>query len=586
MDIIQLLPDHIANQIAAGEVIQRPASAVKEMLENALDSGATSIKLFIKDSGKTLIQVVDNGCGMSETDARMSFERHATSKIRKADDLFNIKTMGFRGEAMASMAAIAHVELCTKLTNEELGTKIVIEGSDIKKQEETICANGTSVKIKNLFYNVPARRNFLKSDKIETKHIIDQFSRVALANPEIAWILFLDNKEYYHLDSSNFRQRIVNIIGGKINEKLVPIEEETNLVKISGFIGKPEAAKKTRGEQYFFVNGRFIKSYYLNHAISKAFTDLIADNYHPSYFINLEINPKMVDINIHPTKTEIKFENEQAIYAILRSSVKKSLGKYNIAPTLDFNTEPNFDIPIKMQNTTASEPKIKVNSNYNPFTENSEPETKDTNNLYQNNFEEEIQTEINLSEIENNSSDLFQLNNQFIVSKSEEGLILINQQRAHQRILYEYYKENLNSNLPSQQLIFPTKLDFSKSEIEEIRHIENKLNKFGFHIEIENNKLEVLSVPPQCTEENLQVLFNDFLKETELNDTDLKEKIETKISKILSTKTGIKSGQKLQKEEMQMIVSKLMKCEIPSVSPFGQSCFFNISLTDITKKLN
>ena len=320
MDIIQLLPEHVANQIAAGEVIRRPASAVKEMLENALDSGGTNIKLYIKDSGKTLLQVVDNGCGMSEADARMSFERHATSKINNADDLFAIKTMGFRGEAMASMAAIAHVEMKSKLTEKELGTHIIIEGGQVKKQEGCSCANGTSISIKNLFYNVPARRNFLKSDKVETRHIMEQFSRIALANPDINMSLHLDDVEYFHLEESNKRQRIVSVTGAKSNQKLVPIKEQTTLVNISGFIGKPEFCKRTRGEQYFFVNNRFIKSPYLHHAVKKAYYGLIPDNYFPSYFLYLDIDPKLIDINIHPTKTEIKFEDERSIYAIIRSA--------------------------------------------------------------------------------------------------------------------------------------------------------------------------------------------------------------------------------------------------------------------------
>ena len=388
MDIIKLLPENIANQIAAGEVIQRPASAVKEMLENALDSGATSIKLLIKDAGKTLIQVIDNGCGMSEKDATISFERHATSKISKTEDLFNIQTMGFRGEAMASMAAISHIELITKLPDEELGTKILIEGSEIKKQEKYVCPNGTSIKIKNLFYNVPARRKFLKSDKIESKHIVEQFTRIALANPELKWSLFIDDKEYFRLEISNFRQRIVNIIGNRTNEKLVPVIEKTNLVNINGYIGKPEFSKKTRGEQYFFVNGRFIKSHYLHHAISRAFKDLIVEGYHPTYFLNLNIDPKQLDINIHPTKTEIKFEDEQSIYAIIRSTIKKSLGQYNIAPTIDFNTEPAFVFPPNSENRNINEPTIKVNTNYNPFVSDTKEEIQKTREIYQEIHEE------------------------------------------------------------------------------------------------------------------------------------------------------------------------------------------------------
>jgi DNA mismatch repair protein MutL len=373
LDIIQLLPDHVANQIAAGEVIQRPSSAVKEMLENALDAGSTEIKLFIKDAGKTLLQVVDNGSGMSKADLKMCFERHATSKIKSADDLFNIQSMGFRGEAMASIAAIAHVEVTSKLTDKELGTHLIIEGSKITTHEDCASLNGTSMKVKNLFYNVPARRNFLKSDQVEMRHIVEEFTRIALANPKVKMQLFHNNSELFHLPSSNLRQRIVNIIGDKKNETLVPIEEETTLVKITGFVGKPEAAKRTRGEQYFFVNKRFIKSQYLHHAVSKAFEEVIAYNYFPSYFINLNINPKLIDINIHPTKTEIKFEDENAIYAIIRATVKRSLGAYNIAPSLDFSQELSFDLDFSNKEPkTLRQPTIKVDSTYNPFEKKSE----------------------------------------------------------------------------------------------------------------------------------------------------------------------------------------------------------------------
>ena len=582
MDIIQLLPDHIANQIAAGEVIQRPASAVKEMLENSIDAGATNIELIIKNAGKTLIQVVDNGCGMSNTDAKMSFERHATSKIRKSEDLFSIKSMGFRGEAMASMAAISHVELSTKLTNEELGYKIIIEGSEIKSHDSCICSNGTSIKIKNLFFNVPARRNFLKSDKVENKHIIEQFSRIALANPKIYFSLEIDNNKIYRLESSKFRQRIINIIGSKTNEKLVPVEENTNLVKISGFVAKPEFAKRTRGEQFFFVNGRFIKNHYLNHAINKAFSELIAENYHPSYFINLSIDPKKIDINIHPTKTEIKFEDEKSIYAILRSSVKRSLGKYNIAPTLDFNTEPSFEIPINSEKT-ITEPKIRVNKSYNPF-ENEQKEVLKTHNIYDSISKDDVQMEVKLNE--SKYYNFFQINNQYVVCNSEEGLIIVHQQRAHYRILYEYFKQNSFKRLPSQKLIFPKVVSVSKQESIEITEIKKELEDLGFQFEISRDSLEVNAIPQQCTEENLQSLFEDILKSKNTDNEDLNEKIRNKISKSISYSLSIKTGHKLSPKEMEILITELMNCEIPSVSPNGLNTFLNVTTNEIQKKFN
>ncbi|HLT32511.1 MAG TPA: DNA mismatch repair endonuclease MutL, partial [Aquaticitalea sp.] len=368
-DIIQLLPDHVANQIAAGEVVQRPASVVKELLENAIDADATLIKLIIKDAGKTLIQVIDNGKGMSATDARLSFERHATSKIRTAEDLFSLNTKGFRGEALASIAAIAHVELKTKQEYEELGTQITIEGSDVTSQDVVVTPKGTAISVKNLFFNIPARRNFLKSNTVETRHIIDEFHRVALAHPNISFSMFHNGSEVFHLPESKIRQRIVNIFGGKTNEKLVPVEETTEVLKISGFVGKPEFSKKSRAEQFFFVNNRFIKSAYLNHAINAAYDGLLRDGNQPAYFLNLTVDPKSIDINIHPTKTEIKFDDEHTLYAILRSSVKHSLGQFNIAPVLDFEYDTNLDTPYDYKNKNAANPTVEVDRNFNPFVE-------------------------------------------------------------------------------------------------------------------------------------------------------------------------------------------------------------------------
>ena len=582
MDIIKLLPEHIANQIAAGEVIQRPSSAVKEIIENSIDAGATQIELIIKDAGKTLIQVVDNGCGMSKTDAKISFERHATSKIRKADDLFNIKSMGFRGEAMASIAAISHVELNTKTTNSELGSKVIIEGSEIKSQESCVCPTGTSIKIKNLFYNVPARRNFLKSDKIENKHITNEFTRVSLANPEILFILKIDNNIIYRLEPSNFRQRIVSILGSKTNEKLVPIIEETTLVKISGFIGKPEFAKRTRGEQYFFVNGRYIKNYYLNHAINKAYAELISDNSHPSYFINLSINPKQIDINIHPTKTEINFEDDKAIYAILISSVKRSLGKDNIAPTLDFNTEPSFEIPIN-HNKIIKEPKIRVDRNYNPFV-NKKEEILNSQKLYENILKEDVNSEIKLFETE--FYNFFQINNQFIICQGDEGLIIVHQERAHHRILFEYFKQKKSKKIPSQKLIFPKHIFISKQQSIEINLLKKEFSEMGFDLKVNEESIEINGIPSQCREENLQNIVEDILNNLDIEDENIDEKIKNKLNKNVSYSLCLKTGQKLTTEEMKVLVNELMNCEISSVSPNGSSTFINLNLNDINKKFN
>ena len=366
-DIIQLLPDHVANQIAAGEVVQRPASVVKELLENAIDAGATTIKLLVKNAGKVLIQVIDDGKGMSVTDARLSFERHATSKIKVADDLFNLNTKGFRGEALASIAAIAHVEMKTKQALDELGTLLSVEGSVFTSQDVIATPNGTSIAVKNLFFNIPARRNFLKSDTVEFRHIIDEFQRVVLAHPSINFSMYHNGSDLFNLLKGNFRQRVVNTFGGKTNEKLVPVEETTEVLAISGFVGKPEYSKKSRGEQFFFVNNRFIKSPYLNHAITSAFEGLLQPGRHPSYFLNLQVCPRSIDINIHPTKTEIKFDDEQTMYAILRAAVKHSLGQFSIAPVLDFERDKNLDTPYEFNGAQASHPKVEVDRAFNPF---------------------------------------------------------------------------------------------------------------------------------------------------------------------------------------------------------------------------
>ncbi len=581
MDIIQLLPEHVANQIAAGEVIGRPASAVKEMLENALDSGATNIKLYIKDSGKTLLQVVDNGCGMSEADARMSFERHATSKINKADDLFAIKTMGFRGEAMASLAAIAHVEMKSKLTEKELGTHIIIEGSQVKKQEDCSCANGTSISIKNLFYNVPARRNFLKSDKVETRHIIEQFSRIALANPDINMSLHLDDVEYFHLEKSNKRQRIVSVTGAKSNQKLVPIQEQTTLVNISGFIGKPEFCKRTRGEQYFFVNNRFIKSPYLHHAVKKAYDGLIPDNYFPSYFLYLDIDPKLIDINIHPTKTEIKFEDERSIYAIIRSAVKHSLGKYNVAPTIDFNLETSFDIPVMEKGKAYTQPKVKVDTNFNPFEKEKPTEIFSWGDIVEKaNIQQEIEVDWT-QEVQ--EKQLLQIKNQFILLEGKGELLIIHQQRAHERVLFEYYQDLLeNKKVESQQLAFPFNITFSNSDYLLITQLEEPLHNLGFSFKLKDNSIEINGIPPECTKENLEAIFEEIL-EQEKNDDKLKIAVKEKIAKVLAKNIAIKKGKKIEQKEMKVLISNLFACDLPSISPNGKPTIINLALNDITK---
>jgi DNA mismatch repair protein MutL len=579
LDIIQLLPDHVANQIAAGEVIQRPSSAVKEMLENALDAGSTEIKLFIKDAGKTLLQVVDNGSGMSKADLKMCFERHATSKIKSADDLFNIQSMGFRGEAMASIAAIAHVEVTSKLTDKELGTHLIIEGSKITTHEDCASSNGTSMKVKNLFYNVPARRNFLKSDQVEMRHIVEEFTRIALANPKVKMQLFHNNSELFHLPSSNLRQRIVNIIGDKKNETLVPIEEETTLVKITGFVGKPEAAKRTRGEQYFFVNKRFIKSQYLHHAVSKAFEEVIAYNYFPSYFINLSIDPKLIDINIHPTKTEIKFEDENAIYAIIRATVKRSLGAYNIAPSLDFSQELSFDLDFSNKEPkTLRQPTIKVDSTYNPFEKKSEYKLDAA-------IEKEWKQPTLSEEFDSNNelNELSQIGNHFIAVPNENGLLLIHQRRAHKRILFEYFKNILSQQKgQSQQLLFPKEINLNNTELEFIVSMQKELNAVGFIFEFNDGTLVISGIPPECQEENLHVIIENLIEQAK-NSEQLNINLKDNLAKSLATSLAISEFKKLADEEMKSLKNELLKCKSPSVCPSGKRTMINLKTADLEK---
>lgn len=589
MDIIQLLPDHVANQIAAGEVIQRPASAVKEMLENAIDSGADNIQLIIKDAGKTLIQVVDNGCGMSETDARMSFERHATSKIREANDLFSIRTMGFRGEAMASMAAIAHVELKTKPHSSDLGTKIIIEGSEIQTQENCAAPNGTSVAIKNLFYNVPARRNFLKSDQVELKHIIEEFQRVALAHPDISMSMHHNTQELFHLAKGALRQRIVGIFGNKYNEKLVPVEEETNLVHISGFVGKPEFARKTRGEQYFFVNKRFIKSGYLHHAVTAAFEELIPKGFHPSYFLFFEVDPQLIDVNIHPTKTEIKFEDEKAIYAIIRSCVKRALGQHNIAPSLDFNRDPSFD-NITPSGKEVSAPTIKVDTAYNPFKENkvhNKPQQKNTagwEQLFENIpsahtqpkqvlIEQEVEEKIQIS---------YQLHGQYILSPIKSGLMIIHQQRAHERILYEHFMALGDQQAHSQQLLFPQNVELNMSDMELVKGMETEIKQLGFDFEVINkSNIAIQGIPSESQDENIQELFEDFLEQFKHN-AELETK--DKLARALAKSMSIKKGRKMNNTEMHLLIDELFACQMPNTTANGKPTLITLTLEELAKK--
>ncbi len=601
-DIIQLLPDHVANQIAAGEVVQRPASVVKELLENAIDAEATNIKLIIKEAGKILIQVIDNGKGMSITDARLSFERHATSKIKKAEDLFNLHTKGFRGEALASIAAIAHVDLKSKQENQELGTHIKIEGSNLIFKENTSTPKGTSVAVKNLFYNIPARRNFLKSNSIETRHIINEFQRVALAHPTISFTFYHNESEVYNLTSGNLRQRIVAIFGKKTNEKLVPIHEVTDVLEIKGFVTKPEFAKKKRDEQFFFVNDRFIKNAYLNHAVSSAFESLLSGGYFPTYFLYLTVPTKSIDINIHPTKTEIKFDDEKTLYAILRSTVKHSLGQYNVAPILDFDRSASFDTPYDYKDKKSETPKVSVNHDFNPFKNEEQksiqfPFKREKNQQWESlytgidvhNIEVESETVHNsLFSDEKPNSKTYQIHKKYIVSSIKSGIVYINQHLAHQRILYEEFLENITvKDALSQQLLFPLEISFNKIDIVLIKEIKEDLESIGFLFDkILDDSIVVNGIPITITESQITIIIEQLLEDIKNDIPNASFSQLDVMAKSLAKSLAIKTGIKLDLKEQEEIVNKLFICNQPDLSPFGKTTFVTINIDEIDKKFN
>lgn len=724
-DIIRLLPDHVANQIAAGEVVQRPASVVKELIENAVDAGATEIKLILKEAGKTLIQVIDNGKGMSDVDARMAFERHATSKISRAEDLFALSTKGFRGEALASIAAIAHVELKTRLHSAELGTHIIIEGTKLVSQEVAVVPCGTSFSVKNLFFNIPARRNFLKSDNVELRNIIDEFERIVLVHSGIHFTLIHNGSEVFNLVPTNLRQRIVSVFGVRTNEKLVPINETTEIVEVTGFVGKPEFAKKSRGEQFFFVNDRFVKSGYLHHAILAAYEGLLKEGTHPSYFIYFNVPPDSIDINIHPTKTEVKFDDEQALYSILRSIIKHSLGQFNVAPVLDFHRDSTLDTPYDYEGKEATTPTIEVDRNFNPFHREITSETdrfeynpfeagaegfikSNVSNIESDPFIDVIESKGNLSEAnyldglessknvveherfidaieskgnsgssfgldnskndndfvipskgnsniefesrfnksstsfnkpsrresgalssksnvegwesmyeglksagdeldvsniklesdfvtgslfenskdENSGVKRFQINRKYIVSPIKSGMVVIDQGRAHQRILYEKFMENIRvQQAPSQQLLFPLTLYYAPYEIEMLRELQPLLKQTGFGFENIAQEFVVISgLPVNVAESEASIVLEDLIADfqdgvpsTTLGQSD-------RIAKSLAHSLAVKNGTVLNEEEQEEIVNALFACKEPNISPFMKPTFITMKVEDIEKK--
>jgi DNA mismatch repair protein MutL len=615
-DIIKLLPDHVANQIAAGEVVQRPASVVKELLENAIDAGSTSVMLIIKDGGKALIQVVDNGIGMSATDARLSFERHATSKIQKAEDLFNLDTKGFRGEALASIAAIAHVELQTKPENSELGTILKIEGSKVISQEVGTVSKGTSLSVKNLFFNIPARRNFLKSNQVELRHITDEFHRVALAHPAIAFQFHNNGNEIFNLPISNYRQRIVNVFGHKSNAKLVPVGEDTQVVKISGFIVKPEFARKSRGEQFFFVNNRFIKSPYLYHAVANAFEGLIKSDAHPGYFLYLDVDPASIDINIHPTKTEVKFDDEHTLYAILRSTVKHSLGQFNVVPSLDFEKDQNLETPYAYKNKGADIPKVSVDAAFNPFQETAQKHVGGTTYQKERNVNSKaweslyvgLDTEIDngnefstiafeseaitssifddQTESVETKTTTFQLRRKYVVTTIKSGMIVIDQSRAHQRVLYEKFLKNITiKEAVSQQLLFPLKLSVTPSDQSILHEIKESLHTIGFVFDIAAEEtIEITGVPLLVSESEVGMVLDQLISDYQMEISGESFSQTDILAKTLSKTLSVKTGEVLDTASQIALVNDLFACKEPQVSPFNKSVYVTITENDIDKK--
>jgi len=596
-DIIQLLPDNIANQIAAGEVIQRPASAVKELLENAVDAGANEIKLIVNDAGKALIQVIDNGKGMSETDARMSFERHATSKIKNIEDLFHIKTMGFRGEALASIAAVAQVELKSKKEDESIGTYIEIDNSVVKKQEPVAMERGTSIAMKNLFFNVPARRNFLKSNPSELKHIMDEFIRVSMSFPDVFFSLTSNGQEVFHLERVTLKQRIVQILGNSYQSKLVTVEEQTDYMNIYGFVGKPETAKKTRGDQYFFVNNRFIKSAYLNHAVMGAFDSMIAKDSFPMYTLFIDLDPAQLDINVHPTKQEIKFEDEKIVYAFVQSAVKHALAQFSISPTLDFELDPSIQQLDAVSKPFTDEKKSSVASSslYNTFSQKNqahfienrselkhwrefyEPAQKQSSQFPSSTIIEELPNvffpEKNIEVPDENS--LQQIHSTYILVQNDTGFLVIHQQNAHERVLYERFIKAVEGKpISIQQSLFPQTIELASADVAVLAELLPDLHFLGYHLEpFGNNTFVMQGTPADVEQGNEKAAIEKMLEQYKHFSSDLKYSKREKLIRSLAWQQSIKAGKTLTQKEMKSIVQELFICSTPNITATGKPTY-------------
>ncbi|MBK6381647.1 MAG: DNA mismatch repair endonuclease MutL [Chitinophagaceae bacterium] len=600
-DIIQLLPDNIANQIAAGEVIQRPASAVKELLENAVDAGATEINLMVNDAGKALIQVIDNGKGMSETDARMAFERHATSKIKNIEDLFKIKTMGFRGEALASIAAVAQVELKSKREEDETGVFIEIENSQVIKQEPIAMQTGTSIAMKNLFFNVPARRNFLKSNAAELRHIVDEFIRVAMSFPEIFFSFTSNGQQVFHLEKGSMKQRIVQILGNSYAAKLVPVQEQTDYMNIYGFVGKPETAKKTRGDQYFFVNNRFIKSAYLNHAVMNAFNEMIAKDSFPMYTLFIDLDPSQLDINVHPTKQEIKFEDEKIVYAFVQSAIKHALAQFSISPTLDFDLDASIQSLDAVSKPFTEEKKSSASSSslYNTFTKKnqshfveSKSELKHWRDFYEKDkpqpdtFKPQVEvTALITQNPKPETQNLLQLHNSFIVVQTNRGYFLVHQQNAHERILYERFALAVEGKpIATQQSLFPATIELHAADAVLLKELLPDMNHLGYQLEpFGNNTFVIQGTPADVSQGNEKTAIEKMLEQYKHFSSDLKYSKREKLLRSLALQQSVKAGTSLTDKEIKVLIDDLFNCAIPNSTANGKPTYLEFKKEELDK---
>ena len=606
-DLIVQLSDHVANQIAAGEVVNRPASVVKELVENAVDAGATEIVVVVKDAGRTLIQVIDNGRGMGEMDARRCFTRHATSKITSADDLLSLVTKGFRGEALASIAAISHVELKTRVTGADLGVKISVSGDQMSDIEEVACSEGSSFSVKNLFFNVPARRNFLKSDQVEVRHIVDEFQRVAMAHPDLSFRLQSNGGDLFNLKPGALRKRVVSIFGVKHDERLVPVEEETDVVKIYGFVGKPAFARRTRGEQFLFVNGRFIKHPLMHRAIMNAYEGVLSPGSFPLYTIFLDVDPSKIDVNIHPTKVEAKFEEDQIIFAMLRSAIKRALGKHNVAPSLDFESELSISLDPPPKGVFIAEPTVNINPNYNPFTSGGskskkrsaeasfggfeKSSEKELDNLYQMFGREEEIGVAQESFVEEKAPNMFLLSSRFIVTESQQGVIVIDARRAHERVLFEQYLHagrGMGSSL-GQKLLFPEPISLSTADTDLLLGASEILMMFGLELESSNaGEVEVVTVPSGLAgrlQDWIDSVLGALKDGTWSDEEGRREKLAQAAAQAGALKLSDKNNINLTHGEMVDLVSKLFDCDSPAIDSRGRAVYTLFSFENIETRL-